>query len=179
MFQYVQSHCQHHVHKLVRNPKTGEKKRMIPNACACKNNPKECKHEAPWTNRVSPKWMTQPLLVCKGLAKYFGLRTSGVRNWMGQILGMRNEEWLNGCMPGMCMAFAGSNSDVKLNDRLPITEDTHEQCCKKQRCLVKHHNLKKNNSRITKTSNHCYSIFWWLHWKKKSNWKFGSWKMCE
>ena len=62
---------------------------------------------------------------------------------MGQILGMRNEEWVNGCMPGMCMAFAGSNSDVKLNDRLPITELTHEQCCKKQRCLVKQHNLKK------------------------------------
>ena len=69
VFQYFQSHCQHHVHKLVQNPKTGEKKRMIPNACVCKNKPKECKHEAPWTNRVSPKWMTQPLLVCKGLAK--------------------------------------------------------------------------------------------------------------
>ena len=60
---------------------------------------------------------------------------------------MRNEEWVNGRMPGMCMACAGSNSDVKLNDRLPITELTHEQFCKKQRCLVKHHNLKEKTTR--------------------------------
>ena len=88
--------------------------------------------------------MTTPLLVCKGIAKDFKLRTSGVRNWLGQMLGLRNEEWLNGCMPGICMAFAGSNSDVKLNDRLPITEETHKDCCnKKKRCLAKKNNLKK------------------------------------
>ena len=80
--------------------------------------------------------MTTPLLVCKGIAKDFKLRTSGVRNWLGQTLGLRNDEWLNGCMPGICMAFAGSNSDVKLNDRLPIIEHTHEECCKGSRCLV-------------------------------------------
>ena len=83
----------------------------------------------------SPDWMTKPLLVCKGIATKFKLRTSGVRNWLGQTLGLRNEEWLNGCMPGLCVAFGGSNSDVKPNDRLPIIQETHESghCAKK--CL--------------------------------------------
>ena len=90
-FQYFQSRCQHHVHRLVRDPKTGKEKRMIPNTCVCKTIFKECKHEAPRTNRVSPQRMIDPLLVCKGLAKTFGLRTSGVRNWLGQMLGMRND----------------------------------------------------------------------------------------
>ena len=39
-------------------------------------------------------------------------------------------------MPGMCMAFAGSNTDVKPNDRLPITTITHERACKKS-CVRK------------------------------------------
>ena len=47
----------------------------------------------------------------------------------------------------MCVAFSGSNTDVKPNDRLPITEDTHESVCHKK-CLVKKHNLKRT-TRIT------------------------------
>jgi hypothetical protein len=133
--QYFMSGCQHHIHKLATDPKTKEEKRLVPNACASKKNRKECKHEAPWTNRVSPTWMSTPLTVCKGIAKKFGLKTSGVRNWMGQTLGMRNNEWLNGCIPGLCVAFAGSNSDIKPNDRLPIIASTHEECCKRKRCL--------------------------------------------
>ena len=92
---------------------------------------KECKHEAPWTNRVSPDWMTSPLLVCKNIAKQFKLKTCGHRNWLGQTLGIRNHGWLNGFIPALCVAFAGSNSDVKANDRLPIIEETHEPCCRK------------------------------------------------
>ena len=120
-----QERCQHHIHKVVNG------KRIVPNACRSKTKPKECKHEAPWTNRVSPTWMTDPLLVCRGVAKMFKLRCSGARNWFGQILGVRNDEWVNGTMPGLCVALAGSNSDVKPNDRLPIIPETHEQCCKK------------------------------------------------
>ena len=101
-----------------------------------KKNKNECKHGAPWTNKMSPEWMTQPLLVCKGIAKKFNLRTSGVRNFLGQTLGLRSHEWLNGCMPGVCVAFAGSNSDVKPNDGLPIIEQTHETCCDRKRCIV-------------------------------------------
>ena len=92
--------------------------------------------------------MKRPLLVCKGIAKDFQLRTSGVRNWLGQTLGLRNEEWLNGCMPGLCVAFAGSNSDVKPNDRLPITEKTHERCCTKKRCLKTKKDIRKT-TRLT------------------------------
>ena len=124
-------------------PKTKQEKRLVPNACASRKNKRECKHEAPWTNRLSPEWMTTPLLVCKGIAKKFKLRTSGVRNWLGQTLGLRSEEWLNGCMPGLCVAFAGSNSDVKPNDRLPIIEETHEAHCKKKRCFAKKWSLRK------------------------------------
>ena len=58
-FQYFQSRCQHHIHKLING------KRVIPNACRSKAKPTECKHEAPWTNRVSPPWMERPLLVSK------------------------------------------------------------------------------------------------------------------
>ena len=59
-------------------------------------------------------------------------------------MGRRNEEWVNGCMPGLCVAFAGSNSDVKPNDRLPIIETTHEsQYCKKKRCIAKKNGLTK------------------------------------
>ena len=130
-FQYFQSRCQHHIHKLV------DGKRIIPNSCRYKHKPSECKHEAPWTNRVSPAWMKEPLLV------KIKLRCSGVRNWLGQMLGLRNEAWVNGCMPGICVAFAGSNSDVKVNDRLPILDVTHESACRKKRCSVKLHNLKK------------------------------------
>ena len=143
IFQYLQSRCQYHIHRLVVDPKTKQEKRLIPNACATKSNKRECKHEAPWTNRVSPEWMTAPLLVCKGIAKQFQLRTSGARNWLGQTLGMRNEAWVNGCMPGLCVAFAGSNSDVKPNDRLPIIEKTREQFCRRKRCIEKKKSLRK------------------------------------
>ena len=79
----------------------------------------------------SRKPKLEPLVVCKGVAKMFQLRCSGARNWCGQILGERNDEWVNGAMPGLCVALAGSNSDVKPNDRLPIIEETHEKYCKK------------------------------------------------
>ena len=98
-FQYLQRRCQHHIHKLV----TG--KRVVPNACRSKAKPTECKYEAPWTNRVSPSWMTMPLLICKGIAKQFKLRCSGMRNWLGQTLLLRNDACVNGTMPGLCMAF--------------------------------------------------------------------------
>ena len=122
-FQFFQERCQHHIHKLV------DGKRVVPNACRSKTKPKECKHEAPWTIRLSPTWMTNPILVCKAIAKMFKLRCSGARNWLGQVMCVRNDEWLNGTMPGLCVALAGSNSDVKPNDRLPIISESHESCC--------------------------------------------------
>ena len=95
--------------------------------------------------------MTKPLLICEGLAKKFKLRCSGVRNWMGQMLLLRNEEWVNGTMPGLCVAFSGSNSDVKPNDRLPITEFTHEEACTRRRCLVRKNKLKRTTRATQRT----------------------------
>ena len=159
VFQYFQSRCQHHIHSFVVDKKTGKEKRVVPNACQVKNKPRECKHEAPWTNRLSPNWMTQPLLVCQGIAKFFKLRVSGVRNWLGQMLGLRNEAWVNACIPGVCIAFAGSNSDIKPNDRLPILDVTHEACCKKKKCLVKKGNLKKTTRIAQRTQTVCNGYF--------------------
>ena len=138
----MQARCQHHIHRL----DTATGKRFIPNACRSKTKPGACKHEAPWTDRVSPRWMREPLLICQGLAKQFKLRCSGARNWLGQILGLRNNEWVNGTMPGLTLAFAGSNTDVKPNDRLPITATTHELHCKKN--CVRKHSLKQSTRRI-------------------------------
>ena len=132
--------CQHHLHKLV------DGKRIIPNACKSAHNKRECKHGAPWTDMLSPEWMTAPLFICKGLAKRFKLACSGSRNWLGQMLPLRNNEWLNGTMPALCIAFAGSNSDVKLNDRLPILPEVHESVCKRN-CVKKLH-LKKSTLNI-------------------------------
>jgi hypothetical protein len=92
--------------------------------------------------------MLSPLVVCKGIAKKFKLRCSGFRNWLGQTLLVRNEAWVNGTMPGLCVAFAGSNTDVQPNDRLPILPCTHEAQCGKQRCLVKKGHLKRT-TRVT------------------------------
>ena len=158
-FQFFQERCQHHIHKKIGG------KRVVPNACRSKTRPKECKHEAPWTNRVSPGWMTKPLVLCKALAKSFQLRCSGARNWLGQILCVRNDEWVNGTMPGLCVALAGSNSDVKPNDRLPIIPETHEKCCRKKRCLVRKHTL-KHTTRITQRAQSvCNGYFWRIHWQ--------------
>ena len=72
-FQCFQSHCQHHIHPLKSVIKNGKQmlERIGPSACRSRCKPKECKHEAPWTNRVAPEWMTNPLLICEGLAKKF------------------------------------------------------------------------------------------------------------
>ena len=45
-------------------------------------------------------------------------------------------------MPAIRMAFAGSSSDAKPNDRLPIITETHEPLCRRKKCLVKKSNLK-------------------------------------
>ena len=42
-------------------------KRVVPNAFRSKPKPTDCKHEAPRTNRLSPSWITESLVVCKGV----------------------------------------------------------------------------------------------------------------
>ena len=94
--------------------------RVIPNACRARGNKNECKHEAPWTNRLNHGPDAKVRLICPGIAKKRKLRCSGARNAVGQALMLRNSEWLDGTMPGLCIAFGGSNTDVSPNDRLPI-----------------------------------------------------------
>ena len=54
---------------------------------------------------------------------------------MGCMLGRRNNEWLDGTAPGLLIALSGGNSDVKINDRLPIMEETHEDDHCSKRCV--------------------------------------------
>ena len=73
--------------------------RVIPHACKSKANKNECKHEAPWTNKLNCGLGARARLICPGLAKKRGLRTSGARNMVGQTLTLRNNEWINGTIP--------------------------------------------------------------------------------
>ena len=75
------------------------------------------------------------LVICKGLGKKKGLRLSGKRNFLGCILGKRNSPWINGTSPAFCIGLSGSNSDVKMNDRLPIIQSTHEHSECTRRCV--------------------------------------------
>ena len=50
---------------------------------------------------------------------------------------MRNNEWLNGTSHALCMAFAGSNSDVSPSDHIPIMAQTHEDSVCKGNCVKK------------------------------------------
>ena len=102
---------------------------MIPNACQSKADPHKCKHDFPMLARMNRK---RPLLVCHGIAKRRKLDQKASRKMLGCVLGFRNSEWLDATAPGLCVGFSGGNTDVKLNDRLPIIPETHEnEHCKK------------------------------------------------
>ena len=126
--QENQKCAQHHIHK--KNSKTGE--RFIPNACQSAKCKATCKHDFPMLTRMNRK---RPLLVCKGIVKKWNLKTNGARLMHGCILGLRNSPWLNGTAPGLCVGLSGSNTDVKLNDRLPIIEATHEKDECSEKCI--------------------------------------------
>ena len=76
-----------------------------------------------------------PLLVCKGIAKARGLKMTGTRNMHGCVLGFRNCPWVNGAPKGLCVALSGGNCDAKINDRLPIMPETHEDAYCTRRCV--------------------------------------------
>ena len=61
----------------------------------------------------------------------------------------RNNEWLNGTIPGFCLAFAGSNTDVQPNDLLPILAETHEDHICKRNCVGKRSSVAKMSRRMT------------------------------
>ena len=87
--QYFICRCQHHIHRRVVDTNTKREKRLVPNTNASKKNRNECKHEAPQTDSVSTGWTETLVLVCEGIARQCGLRTSGHRNRLGHTLGLR------------------------------------------------------------------------------------------
>ena len=87
--QFNQLRVQHHIHPM--DPHT--KKRYLPNTCKHLGHGKECKHDFPLTSRLN---RGKPLLLCKGLVKKMQLKRSGKRSAIGQLLGFRNSEWLDG-----------------------------------------------------------------------------------
>ena len=108
--------------------------RTIPNACLSTKSGKECKAGFPMDNRVN---LEKPVLLCKGLAKEKGLPWRGRRGVLGQILIHRNCRWVDGTAPGLTMALSDSNTDVKINDRLPILPITHESSTRTRQCIPK------------------------------------------
>ena len=122
--QHTQARVQHHHHKKDSNGK----RKPLP-ACRAKKKD-ECKHGFPKTKLLTEK----ALVVCPGIAQKHGLRVSGRRSALGSILPRRNCVWINGTAPAFAVAF-GFNTDVSPNDRLPITEKTHEASCIRESCV--------------------------------------------
>ena len=104
---------------------------------------KVCKHEFPKLNRVNGD---RPLIICKALAKQRGLTGTGNRSTIGTVLGMRNNEWLNGTAPGFIIGLSGANSDVKLYDLVPILDETHETELCNGNCVPKDEAARKRKA---------------------------------
>ena len=76
-----------------------------------------------------------PLVVCRGIAEQRELPAGGARSAVGGILGVRNNPWLNGTAPGLCIGLTGGNTDVQLNDLVPILPCTHEDAVCGRGCV--------------------------------------------
>ena len=70
---------------------------------------------------------------------------------MGRTLALRNKAWVNGCMPGLCVAFADSYNDLKSHDRLPITTKPQELCYERRRCIAEPKNLARTTRAAQRT----------------------------
>ena len=112
--QFIFSRAQHHVHK---KTKTGY---MPLKACLrkAKRQPKTCKAGFPKDRSC----VRSPVLICRGLAKRFGLRVSGRRNALGQIIGSRRCPWQSGTAPAFAVLFR-SNTHTHTHDAQLLTSD--------------------------------------------------------
>ena len=134
---------QHHIHP--KNKATGH--RYLPNTCKNTRCKDKCKHDFPRESRMNEG---QPLLVCKGIAEERGLPASGPRSALGSILGTRNSPWLNGTAPALVIGMSGGNTDVQLNDLLPLDHCTHEASACKRQCVP--HDPAKRAKALRKTT---------------------------
>ena len=120
--------AQHHMHKSFGK----DGKRKIPNACLNSRCKDVCKHDFPKDNLIN---RGPPLLMCKGLIKKWNLKYRGSRSMHGRYLGTRNNPWLNGTSRALCVGMPGSNTDVKINDLVPIVPETHEDTACDRKCV--------------------------------------------
>ena len=133
--QSIFSRVQHHMHK---RTKTGE---YIPlKSCQRKLSSRhgvlpvrsklECKAGFP------KKIVRNSVLVCQGVAKKYGLSTSGRKDMYGSFLGKRRCEWQSGATPAFAVGFR-SNTHSLPNWRLVPTAETHaSHICRSTKCCA-------------------------------------------
>ena len=81
--------------------------------------------------------VSSPLLVCRGIAKNFGLRISGRRNSFGGMIGKRSRPWQSGTCPAFAVLIR-SNTHTLFNFRAPVLSETHEDAhCDSPACRAK------------------------------------------
>ena len=124
--QHVFSRVQHDMHKLT-------KKGYFP-LKSCQRKSKKlsetCKHDFPKHKLCIPR----SVLVCRGVARKFGLRVSGRRNQLGVLLGRRSDGWQSGTTPSFAAAF-GSNTHTLPNWRLAPSAEVHDnEFCSSKKC---------------------------------------------
>ena len=124
---------QHHVHLKTEADPNGPKKPLP--SCLTKASKGECRGRFPREKEMCE----QSHVVCRGIAKTMGLRTSGKKNMLGSVVGPRNNPWLNGTHPALLYDMR-CNSDTLLTYKLPIVPETHSVKCEhNEDCLSKKH----------------------------------------
>ena len=117
-FERVAQLKQHHVH--VMNAK-GE--RVPLSHCRRADNPSKCKGDFP------RDWLVdEAVVLCQGLMRRWNMPLGGRRNRLASLHGPRNEENVNGTHTVLA-AGTGTNTDVQLPYRFPITPETHAAIC--------------------------------------------------
>ena len=129
--QFIFNRVQHHCHQKTANGYVPFK------SCRVKGKGKVkasksliCKAGFPMKKLI----MSTPLLVCRGLAKKYGLRVTGRRNRLSSMIGKRQCEWQSGTHPAFAVVFR-SNTHTLPNYRAPLTAETHEdKFCRSKAC---------------------------------------------
>lgn len=132
--QFIFSRCQHHVHE-----KTKSGFQPLRACLGSRTKKSVCKHHFPKEKLLSEKMQ----VVCRGVARKLGLRTSGRRNALGKIIGRRTCVWQSGTAPSLAVVFRG-NTHTDPNYRLVVIPETHDtELCKSGSCLEKSADIKQ------------------------------------
>ena len=94
LVQRTQQMFNHHIHPV--DPITQLRKPL--KGCLTKHDKVNCRGRYPRDKDVA-LCQHGAIVVCHGIAKILGLKTSGQRNMLGAVLAMRNEANLNGSAP--------------------------------------------------------------------------------